>query len=165
MTPPTKKCKKYLAGMRPHSCNSIYNDFNTLATMNKRVQFSFVEVREYDVTLGVHPCCSEGPALSLDSTFQNYYRMPVNMSKNQLSRRPLLRKTSGVHRTKLLLSQGFTACELNLAESIQRRILNEREDTIRILKCRKQMKMMMNHMAQLRRMKLHAARHTRSFDV
>lgn len=49
-----------------------YDVSSDSSTTRNRVSFNHVEIREYEITLGDHPCCSSGPPISLSWNYYQY---------------------------------------------------------------------------------------------
>lgn len=84
---------------------------------NKHVRFSTVEIREYDMIVGDHPCCSAGLPLSLD---WKYNPVPIIRQAKDFSgvKRPP-RKLSLLERMHLL-KNFYSSTELWMVEGERR---------------------------------------------
>jgi len=103
----------------------------------RKIRFGTVLVREYDIILGDHPCCSYGPPITIDWDYHQYEPIDVNVYEfnNSLYRKSIRELCMNYYQRIRILSQaGFTDVdfkvvmrEINRAKvnrSITRKVLS-----------------------------------------
>ena len=121
LRPPKSSLKKTTHSSLPHS--STDNNNNTIShndTPKKSVSFSHVQIREYAITLGDNPCCSNGPPVSLgwDYSDAGIASVQVHPCPKRRTLPELL--LSYAERRALLLRAGYTQFQLQQAmEEVQ----------------------------------------------
>lgn len=80
----------------------------------RKVQFSTVVVRDYDMILGDHPCCSYGPPVTIDWDYLEYEPLDVNEYEFHHGPRRGLRQMcmNYYQRKRLLANAGYTDVEI-----------------------------------------------------
>ena len=100
------------------------SDINKGPSKEKHVRFSTVEIREYAVIVGNHPCCSTGLPLSLD---WKYNPFPVIKNVNDVRKQRPARKLSLLERM-YLLKKFYSSEDLWIAEGERRQELDKEEE-------------------------------------
>jgi len=103
----------------------------------KAVTFGNLEIREYDIVIGDHPCCTSGLPLSLGWDYTEHDILPVDeyeaCRSRSLSGKELRRLPS--HERKEMLEERYSATELRHAE---RRVHRSRAELLSSLSGQKQ---------------------------
>eukprot|EP01083_Nonionella_stella_P259490 885931_1 len=100
----------------------------------RKVHFGTVSVRDYDVILGDHPCCSYGPPLSLDWNFNQ--QEPIDVNAYEFENIPFRRKslrglTLNYYQRKHLLSD-YSESDFKAAKKEIKRIKSNRYITMKL---------------------------------
>lgn len=84
----------------------------------RKVQFGSVLVRDYEMILGDHPCCSYGPPVTLDWDYLEYEALEVNEYEFHRPPRKGIRKMGlNYYKRKQLLSDaGYTDADFKLSK-------------------------------------------------
>jgi len=93
----------------------------------RKVHFGTVVVRDYDIILGDHPCCSYGPPLTLDWDYLEYEPLDVNEYEfHHPPRRNVREMVLNYYlRKKLLSNAGYTKLDFKLSKKeVKRAKLN-----------------------------------------
>lgn len=111
-----------------HSCTSVGLTESDAkgSPKQKHVSFSTVEIREYAVIVGNHPCCSAGLPLSLDWKYNPY---PIIKNVNDVGKQTPARRLSLLERMHLL-KKFYSSADLWSAEGERRRELDEEEEEV-----------------------------------
>lgn len=114
-----------------HSCTSIgITDSDAKgSSKQKHVRFSTVEIREYAVIVGNHPCCSAGLPLSLD---WKYNPFPIIKTVNDVGKQRSARKLSLLERMHLL-KKFYSSEDLWIAEGERRHELDKEDEEMTAL--------------------------------
>ena len=83
-------------------------------TPKRKVHFGSVVVRDYDMILGDHPCCSYGPPVTIDWDYLEYEPLDVNEYEFHHGPRRGLRQMclNYYQRKRLLANAGYTDVEI-----------------------------------------------------
>mmetsp|Transcript_20929 Transcript_20929/g.31720 ORF Transcript_20929/g.31720 Transcript_20929/m.31720 type:complete len:235 (+) Transcript_20929:1-705(+) len=76
-----------------------------------KIRFGTVLVRDYDIILGDHPCCSYGPPITIDWNYHQYEPLDVNVYEfnSGLSRKSIRKLCMNYYeRIRILSEAGFT---------------------------------------------------------
>lgn len=107
--------------------------FSHVDILKKKVGFSNVEVREYNVTLGDHPDCVYGPPLTLGWKYVDLGKK--NLDQYESSRAPRKRRESLCMslsaRKQLLLNAGYLKYELREAAREVKKVQRDRKFSIK----------------------------------
>ncbi|KAL7527757.1 hypothetical protein ACHAXR_002118 [Thalassiosira sp. AJA248-18] len=101
----------------------------TSSQRKRRVRFGTVTIRDYDMILGDHPCCSCGPPVTIDWTYRQNEPVDVDVYQFEtvLSRKSLRRcRTLNYYQRKHLLSD-YTELDLKAAIQEIKRINSNRK--------------------------------------
>mmetsp|Transcript_32482 Transcript_32482/g.68311 ORF Transcript_32482/g.68311 Transcript_32482/m.68311 type:complete len:289 (-) Transcript_32482:195-1061(-) len=101
----------------------------------RKVHFGTVEVRDYDMILGDHPCCRYGPPLTLDWDYLEYEPLDVNEYEFRHPPRRNVREM-GINyyfRERLLSNAGFTKLDFKLSKKEVNRVKLNRKLTQQIV--------------------------------
>ena len=84
----------------------------------RSVQFSTIEVRDYDMILGDHPCCSYGPPMTIDWDYLEYEPIDVNEYELHHPPRRALREMSMNYytRKRMLANAGYRDDDFKLSK-------------------------------------------------
>ena len=84
----------------------------------RSVQFSTIEVRDYDMILGDHPCCSYGPPITIDWDYLEYEPIDVNEYELHHPPRRALREMSMNYytRKRMLANAGYRDDDFKLSK-------------------------------------------------
>jgi len=84
----------------------------------RSVQFSTIEVRDYDMILGDHPCCSYGPPITIDWDYLEYEPIDVNEYELHHPPRRALREMSMNYytRKRMLANAGYRDEDFKLSK-------------------------------------------------
>lgn len=101
------------------------------------VRFGTVLVRDYDIILGDHPCCSYGPPLTIDWDYLEYEPLDVNEYEFHHHPRKNLRtlKLNYYQRKYLLSGAGYTEADFELSKKQIDRTKSNRKLTRMVANC------------------------------
>jgi len=101
----------------------------------RKVHFGTVEVRDYDMILGDHPCCRYGPPLTLDWDYLEYEPLDVNEYEfHHPPRRNVREMVLNYYlRKKLLSNAGYTKLDFKLSKKEVNRVKLNRKLTQQIV--------------------------------
>uniref|UniRef100_A0A7S4T6P9 Uncharacterized protein n=1 Tax=Ditylum brightwellii TaxID=49249 RepID=A0A7S4T6P9_9STRA len=139
----SKRGKKYVVRqeekihpwLRQFSDEKRANDFiakEKTFPPSKSVSFSYVEVREYSLTLGDHPDCSDGPPISLDWSYTNQKRVNLDYYEDHRGPHkmlPEMKSETSERRDFLQREAGFSVAEIQMSEKEVERIRKQRRVT------------------------------------
>jgi len=96
----------------------IANNEEKPAKEKRSVQFSTIEVRDYDMILGDHPCCSYGPPITIDWDYLEYEPIDVNEYELHHPPRRALREMSMNYytRKRMLANAGYRDEDFKLSK-------------------------------------------------
>lgn len=94
---------------------------------SRKVRFSTIVIRDYDIILGDHPCCSYGPPLTIDWEYHQHDPLEVDVYEfeNALSRRTLRGMMLNYYQRKYLL-QDYTELDFKSVVGEIKRIKSNR---------------------------------------
>eukprot|EP00580_Thalassiosira_gravida_P019651 CAMPEP_0201665306 /NCGR_PEP_ID=MMETSP0494-20130426/6490_1 /ASSEMBLY_ACC=CAM_ASM_000839 /TAXON_ID=420259 /ORGANISM="Thalassiosira gravida, Strain GMp14c1" /LENGTH=305 /DNA_ID=CAMNT_0048144233 /DNA_START=44 /DNA_END=961 /DNA_ORIENTATION=+ len=97
----------------------------------RKVSFGTVLVRDYDLILGDHPCCSYGPPVTISWDYLEYEPVDLNLYEFHHPPRRNLREMclNYYHRMKILTLAGYTEAELKLSKKDLKRAQRNRSIT------------------------------------
>lgn len=119
---------------------SLFDRTSSLSSNRQNVSFNSITIREYDLTVGVHPSCSCGPPVTLDWKFREECSIPLECYEEKREPRRTMRQmvmTDHTRRNILLWQFGHTEEELKRATRESTKVKRERQVTQIFLPCRK----------------------------
>lgn len=112
-------CSSSCCDEESFSLRSSSSSRSLTAAQQRKVGFANVQVREYTVTVGDHPCCSQGCALSLDWEYQEVLpalSLDAFESKRAAQRRHRNELRTSWEERRRILSQECSDGELRKAQ-------------------------------------------------
>ncbi|KAL9188025.1 hypothetical protein ACHAXT_006403 [Thalassiosira profunda] len=108
----------------------------TLRSRSRRVSFGTIVVRDYDIILGDHPCCSCGPPITIDWKYHEHDPKDVDVYEFEtvLSRKPNLRALMLNYYQRKYLLQDYTELDFKGAVREIKRIKANRYITEKVSK-------------------------------
>jgi len=109
---------------------------HTVATPKRKVHFGEVLVRDYEMILGDHPCCSYGPPVTIDWDYLEYEPLDVNEYEfHHPPRRNIKEMGLNYYKRMALLSKaGFTEVEFKQSKKLVKREKTNRSITKSIVR-------------------------------
>lgn len=102
------------------------------SSSERSIKFKALTMREYEIVLGNHPNCSDGPALSIGWSYNT--RGPIDINRYEKSMEGMRRTRAQMliprkHREYLLQDFGFSSTDINESIKEIQRIQKERKET------------------------------------
>jgi len=103
----------------------------------KSVKFGTVLVRDYEIILGDHPCCSYGPPVTIDWDYHEYEPLDVDKYEFEAltSRRSLRDMMLNYYQRKHLLKDDYTEVDFKATKKVIKRIKSQRHITRKLAPC------------------------------
>jgi hypothetical protein len=121
--------------LKRSSYAATYKPLSAQPMMNKRtVSFSQLDIKEFKMSLGDHPCSSSGPPVMLDWDARPTLERVVSLDEYERMRSPRRSRNKlklSYRDRKGILEQGFTTEEVNRAWAEAIKIRQQRHETLR----------------------------------